>query len=60
VIETAVDHLRTDPIQGQALDLGDLVTQVDEHGVEQPGGPDLEFDAIGGTRPEIALDPVAV
>ena len=53
VIEATVHHFYTDPIQGKAFDFGDLIAEIKQHGIEQPGGPDLHLDSIGGSRPEI-------
>jgi len=54
VIEAPIDHLDTDPIQGELLDVGDLITQINEDGIEEESSPDLKLDPVDGTGPEIA------
>jgi hypothetical protein len=52
-VQAAIDHLQGEGGEGTAQRLGDRVGQIDQHGVEEPGGPDLELDPVGRADPEV-------
>ncbi len=51
--QAPVDHLERDGGEWLPQVHGDLVGEVDQHGVEEPGDPDLRLDAVGRADPEI-------
>lgn len=52
-IQTAVDPLHGDLRERPRQRFGDGVGQVDQHGVQQPGGPQLHLDGVFGAAMEI-------
>ena len=52
-VQAAVDHLQRERREGLVEFLGHGVGQLDQDGVEQPGRPELQLDAVGGTDPEV-------
>ena len=45
-IQTAIDHFRREVGERSRQRLGDGVGQIDQHGVQQPGGPQLHLDGV--------------
>ena len=52
-IQTAVDHFHGDLREWPRQRFGDSVGQVDQHRVQQPGGPQLHGDGVFGAAVEI-------
>jgi|GEM_PF-4782897 len=52
-IQTAVDHFRREIGERSRQRFGDGIGQVDQHGVQQPGGPQLHLDGVFGAAVEI-------
>ncbi len=53
MVEGAKHHLYRDPFEGFIEALSHLLTDIEEHEVEEEGGIELELDAIGRGFPEI-------
>ena len=53
MIQTPEDHFQRDAVAGYQQFFGHRVAQVDQHGKEEPGAPDLEQHAIRRTGPQI-------
>ena len=53
-IQTAIDHFRGEVGERPRQGLGDGVGQVDQHGIQQPGRPQLHFDGVFGATVEIS------
>ncbi len=53
MIEAAEDHFLGDALGGDDEAFGDVVAEVDQDGREEPGGPELEVDAVVGAGPEV-------
>lgn len=52
-VQAAIDHFNGDGRERLIEGLGDAVGEIDEDGVEQPSGPDLDLDDILCSTPEI-------
>ena len=52
-VQAAVDHLHREGGEGTVQDLGDGVGEVDQDGIEDPGGPELQLDAVLRADPEV-------
>jgi hypothetical protein len=52
--DAAVGHLEGEIDKGAPEGVGDGIGEVDQDGVEQPGDPELELDAVGRVDPEVS------
>lgn len=52
-VHAAVDHLQRDRREGLIQFFGYGVRQVDQDGIQQPGGPQLKLDTVLGADPEV-------
>ena len=48
VVEAAIDHLQGKRRERLVESFGHGIGQVDQDGMQQPGGPQLKLDAVGG------------
>jgi len=53
VIKAAKNHFQRNAIKRQGHGIGDGIAQIDEHGIKEPSGPNLQWDAVDRTRPKI-------
>jgi transposase len=54
IVQTAVNHLHRNSGKGPVERVGNVIGEINQHPVEQPGGPDLEFDCILRPTPEVS------
>ena len=53
MIDAAEEHFQRDPLRRHLQSISDGITKIEQDGVEEPGNPEWQFDAIKRTRPEI-------
>ena len=59
-IKAAIDHFQGDLGHGPLQGFGHGIGQVDQHGIEQPGGPQLHFHSVLRAAPEIGQPQPAI
>ena len=52
VIETTVEHFQRHLLKGHPHFIRHRIGEVDQHRIKQPGGPNLQLDAVERTGPE--------
>ena len=52
-VQAAIDHFHGDGGERLPQRLGNLIGEIDQHRIQQPGGPELEFNGILRPTPEI-------
>ena len=53
VIEPSVEHLQRYVLKRHTDFIGHGISEVNENGIKEPSGPDLQLDAVESTGPAI-------